>query len=246
MRQNGTILPETIASKERPPLQEHKQFENFTNKWHEAFRNSGKKVFCREGCSGCCSLAVHATYPEAAAVAKTLSAKQHKQLELYILRLQKTLPELSDLKSYLKRHRQEIGPCPFLDDLGSCTIYSARPISCRSLLSTRPEAWCTVDFADLNEWDKQAYESGLDRSVVAWPTHYVAATQEYGQKVETQILGAMQKQLGWALAGNFALMVWLARQYPQDEQVTPSQLQNTLQENQLDSQLLLSFAASNR
>lgn len=222
-------------------MQEHAQFENFINKWQKEFQESGKKLFCREGCSGCCSLAVHATYPEASVVAKVMSAEQNEQLERYVLRLQKTLPGLSDLKSYLKIHRQDLGPCPFLDNHGSCSIYNVRPVSCRSLLSTRPEAWCTVDFAELGEWDKQAYESGLDRNVVAWPTHYVAATQEFGQQLEAKILTSMQNQLGWSLSGNFALMVWLARQCQQETQVTASRLHNMLAANQLSSELLLRF-----
>lgn len=226
-------------------MQEHKQFEQFINTWDAEFRASGKKLHCRKGCSGCCTLAVHATYPEAAAIAGALSADQQKQLDLYTQRLQKILPGLTDLRSYLKRHRLEIGPCPFLNNQGSCTVYSMRPISCRSLLSTRPAAWCTVDFSVLNKWDKQAYESGLDRSVVAWPTHYIAATQEYGQKLETEILHTMQCQLGWSLSGNFALMVWLAGQCQQKlSSVTATQLQNVLSENQLNSELLLTFTSA--
>lgn len=222
-------------------LREHKQFENFISTWSTEFLAAGKKVHCQNGCSGCCNLAVHATYPEASAVAKSLSVEQHEQLNLYIQRLKQALPALFDLKSYLKTHRQELGPCAFLDNEGSCTIYSIRPIVCRSLLSTRPAAWCTVDFTQLDEWDKQAYENGLDRSVVAWPTHYVAATQEYGRQLETEILNTMQSQHGWSLAGNFALMVWLAQQCQQDTRVTATQLHNILAANQLNSELLLTF-----
>lgn len=223
-------------------MQEHRTFEEYINKWHEEFRDLGKKVHCLKGCSGCCTMAVHATYPEASAAARDLSAKQHEQLGLYIQRLQKALPNLANLKSYLKSHRQEIGPCPFLDDQGACTIYRERPLSCRSLLSTRPAAWCTADFSALDEWDKQAYENGLDKSIVAWPTHYIAATQEYGQKLEASILDRMQKLHSWSLSGNFALMVWLAYHCQQQAQlVTVSQLRNKLTANRLNSDLLLTF-----
>lgn len=190
-------------------MKQHDQFEKFVNEWQRNYLESGREIYCRQGCSGCCHLAVHATYPEAIAVAGTLTEPQRTKLADYVARLKTVLPELTSLKGYLKRHRQEIGPCPFLDSQGSCSIYSIRPLSCRALLSTRPAAWCTVDFSELDPWDKQAYDSGLDRQTVAWPTHYVAATQDFGRELESNLLESMLSSQGWSLSGNFAVMVWL-------------------------------------
>ena len=150
---------------------------------------------------------MHATYPEAAAVAGRLSRPQVEALAAYVMRLQERLPDFEGLRDYLRRHRSQIGPCPFLDERGFCGIYQVRPLSCRALLSTRPAEWCSVDFSELDHWDKISYESGLDKAVVAWPTHYVAATQDYAATLENSLLLSMKERLGWSLSGHFAAMV---------------------------------------
>jgi Fe-S-cluster containining protein len=227
-------------------LKSYERFDNFAGLWLAEYRKTGRTVYCREGCAGCCQLAVHATWPEAAAVVGQLSEEQTKSLDNYVGRLQKVLPEFTDLRSYLKRHRQDLGPCPFLDSKGSCSIYPMRPLSCRALLSTRPAAWCTVDFSQLTDWDKKAFESSLDRQIVAWPTHYVAATQDFGRELENSLLGAMLRQRGWVLSGNFAAMVWLASnsRLSSTDCITKNRLQDLLAALQLDNPLLLEFADS--
>jgi Fe-S-cluster containining protein len=224
-------------------MKQHDQFDQFASRWIAGYHDTNRTVYCRKGCAGCCHLAVHATWPEAAAIAGELSAKQTLRLAAYIKQLQDALPELSDFKNYLKRHRQAFGPCPFLDRTGTCSIYPLRPLSCRALLSTRPAAWCTVDFSELDQWDKQAYESGLDRQVVSWPTHYVAATQDFGRKLESNLLQKMLEQYGWTLSGNFAVMVWLELNcHLSAHQIeSTAQFQGLLAAQRLDSHLLLRF-----
>lgn len=203
-------------------LRQHRQFDTFVDRWLADYRALGKTVYCRAGCAGCCTLAVHAAFPEAAAIAGQLDQRQTIQLSAYIGRLKQALPTVNDLKSYLKSHRQAIGPCPFLDAQDNCSIYPVRPLSCRALLSTRPADWCTVDFADLDQWDKQVYESSLDRQVVSWPTHFVAATQAFGRALEDQLLETMLQQQGWALTGNLAAMVWLEQNHQLSDRGTMS------------------------
>ncbi|MDT8443500.1 MAG: YkgJ family cysteine cluster protein [Desulfuromonadales bacterium] len=225
-------------------LNRHEQLDKFTTTWLANYHMAGKTIYCRENCSGCCHLAVHATYPEAVNVVEFLTETQSKNLSGYIERLKKALPGLTGLKSYLKSHRRELGPCPFLDAHGSCTIYSIRPLSCRALLSTRPAAWCTVDFSKLNRWDKQAYESGLDRQIVAWPTHYVAATQDFGRELENTLLESMLREKSWSLSGNFALLVWLEKNYglSRDNIATIQQVRDILTASELNNYLLLNLA----
>ena len=226
-------------------MRQHDQFDRFASAWLASYLDSGGTIYCREGCVGCCNLAVHGTWPEAAAAAEVLSEQQSTSLTGYIDRLKISLPYLTDLKNYLKHHRQEIGPCPFLNERGSCSIYTVRPLSCRALLSTRPAAWCTVDFAELDPWDKQAYESSLDLEVVAWPSHYVAATQDLGRDLEETLLASMQQQKGWSLSGNFPLMVWLelsCQLNGRDIKCT-QELRDILAARQIDSNLLLTISA---
>ena len=224
-------------------MKEHLQLERFTNNWLTSYRSIGKDIYCRKGCSGCCNLAVHATYPEAVLVAGELNREHTDKLRDYVSRLKTVLPQLSSMKDYLETHRRELGTCPFLDAEGSCSIYSIRPLSCRALLSTRPAAWCTVDFSELSEWDKQAYESSLDRHIVAWPTHYVAATQDFAHELENCLLESMKKSGSWRMSGNFAVMVWLEQQAHLSEQplITRQQVHDILLEKELDSQLVLNL-----
>jgi Fe-S-cluster containining protein len=229
-------------------LKEQVLHEQFTRKWLENYQASGKVIYCRDGCAGCCHLTVHATYPEAVAVANTLTGQQSKNLAEYIARLKVLLPQLTDLRSYLKIHRQSLGPCPFLDERGACSIYPIRPLSCRALLSTRPAAWCTVDFSELSHWDKQAYENSLDLQVVAWPTHYVAATQSFGRELEDRLLETMCKGQGWSLSGNFPVMVWLEQKCRPNRQeiVTEDQVREFLVTNELNNSLLLNLTTGNQ
>ena len=228
-------------------MKQHDQFDKFTQKWLTDHLALNRTIYCRESCAGCCHLAVHATYPETVAVAKSLTEPQLNRLSEYVERLKTALPELTSLKSYLKRHLQTLGPCPFLDTQGSCSVYSIRPLSCRALLSTRPAAWCTVDFSELDHWDKQAYESSLDRQVVAWPTHFVAATQNFAQELENDLLDSMLQEKGWSLSGNFAVMVWLEKnlQLSKDNVATTEQVRDILTANGLNNDLLLNLTSSN-
>jgi hypothetical protein len=157
-------------------------------------------------------MAVHATFAEAAALAHHLTDEQEQRLNDYVERLKKTVLQTANMQQYLRLHREAIGPCPFLDSRNNCEIYPHRPLSCRALLSTRPAAWCSVDFNALDAWDKQSYEKGLDPQIVAWPTHYVAATQDFGRELEKTLNQSMKKNQGWSLYGNFPAMIWLVQQ----------------------------------
>ncbi len=223
------------------PLKEHQQFATFFAAWFASYREAGKPLYCRDGCSGCCHLAVHATLPEAVAVAAELSAQQTAELVAYVERIKKNHKDWGNLKRYLKEHKQKLGPCPFLNQQGSCSIYPLRPLACRALLSTRPAAWCTVDFSELDSWDKQAYESSLDRQIVAWPSHYVAETQDFGQKLEKTLLESMDREKGWSLSGNFAIMVWLEQTCQVSKVTSRNELLELLTINELNSKLLLDF-----
>ena len=226
-------------------LEEHQQFAIFADAWRGSYIDSGKQLYCRDNCSGCCHLAVHATFTEAVAVASELSTQQTAALADYVERIKNAHKDWDNLKSYLKAHRQKLGPCPFLNQKGSCTIYPLRPLTCRALLSTRPAAWCTVDFSELDDWDKQAYESSLDLQVVAWPTHYVAETQDFGQQLEKTLLETMQREKGWALSGNFAIMVWLEQTCRLSEVTSKDEFQKLLATNELNSNLLFDFTSDN-
>ena len=171
------------------------------------------------GCSTCCTLAVNCTLPEAMVVAAALTDSQVERLAAHVARLPAVAASSSDLKEYLRRQRQELGACPFLEDDGRCGVYPARPLSCRALLSTREPHWCGIDFATLSSAEKQEFMAGLDRSIVAFPLHYVAATREQGQLRESDLAGAMTGRFGFYLYGNLPALVYLERQHRLGEAV---------------------------
>ena len=179
-------------------------------------------------------------------MASQLSTQQITDLATYAERIKKAQNGWGDLKSYLKEHRKQLGPCPFLAQSGSCSIYALRPLACRALLSTRPVAWCGVDFSELDNWDKQVYESSLDRQVVAWPTHYVAATQDFAQTLEKTLLETMAREKGWALSGNFAIMVWLEQTCSISKFRNEEEFHSLLRSHGLDSNLLFDFKTCNQ
>ena len=84
-----------------------------------------------------------------------------------------------------------------------------RPLSCRALISTRNSSWCAVDFAGLHPLEKQAFLSSLDPAIVAFPSHYLAAPQEFALELESVALVAMRDSFGVALSGNLLYLVWL-------------------------------------
>lgn len=170
-------------------------------------------LYCAKGCSNCCSLAVNCSFPEAVAIAHALSAAQRQQLADKLPILQQLCRQAENLKQFLRLFRDRLGGCPFLDREGDCSIYKLRPFSCRSLLSTRNSSWCAVDFADLHPQEKEAFLSSLDHQVVAFPTHYLAASQELGLEYESLSLSRMRDSFGFSLSGNLLYQVWLEGEY---------------------------------
>ena len=195
------------------------------------YRACNGEIFCAKGCSSCCTLAVNCTAAEAVRIARALDQQQAEKLKGYVARLKARVGDAGDLKGYLRLHRKELGGCPFLDN-GSCGIYSVRPISCRALLSTKVSRWCAVDFSELSSAGKLAYLESLDRAAVAFPMHYLACTQESGQKLEAQLSLQMLKEFGFSLYGSMPALVYLFKEW---------RLFDSLQK---DADALLAVAAS--
>jgi Fe-S-cluster containining protein len=184
--------------------------DRLTTDWLNARASSSKRIFCAAGCSNCCTLFVQATLIEALIVAEQLDTAQTEKLEGYVLRQRDIFAGESDFLAVLRKQRTQIGPCPFLDDAGSCSIYEQRPLACRALLSTKDPAWCGIDFQTLDPLEKRLYLESLEREVVAFPVHYVAHTQSAAQSAEARILEQMRTLPGGAISGNFPLLVYLA------------------------------------
>lgn len=190
----------------------HHAFDQVVDRVVADYTGNGGSIHCRSCCANCCSLAVHTTFPEAQLIAAQLDSVLHDALLTYIDKLRIHQAQCRNFKEYLRLHLTTLGPCPLLAAEGHCSVYALRPLTCRALLATRPASWCGVDFATLDRWDKQLYQQALDRDAVAWPTHYLAVTQDYAAEQEVKIARGMRDTYGFSLSGNLPLLVWLARQ----------------------------------
>ncbi len=185
-----------------------------------------QRIYCQKGCSNCCSLVVNCSFPEAVAIAQQLSPEQQAQTVAMVPRIVAVAKESTTLVDFLRSYRTTIGGCVFLDTDGqSCSVYTTRPLSCRALLSTRPSAWCGVDFSTLHPLEKEAFLSSLDRDIVNYPTHYLAAPQELASELESDLVLTMLEECGFGLSGNLIYQVWLEMEH---------QLSKRLQDTQFD------------
>jgi Fe-S-cluster containining protein len=185
--------------------------EMMNSAWTAEYRARGGRIFCDRGCRACCSLTVNCTLTEAVSLSATLTDTQADAVASYALLLRERSAVVTDLKEYLRMQRRDMGWCPLLNGEGACGAYAVRPLSCRSLLSTRENRWCGVDFAELTSAEKEAYLATLDRSVVAFPLHYAASPQETGGELETRGLALMRERFGCSVYGTMPVLVHLVR-----------------------------------
>jgi Fe-S-cluster containining protein len=90
-------------------------------------------VACKAGCDHCCHQVVGVTAPEAFAIfahlARTRSAPELERLEANVGALYERSRGLTSTERFSPAH-----PCVFLEG-GGCSIYEARPLSCRGMNS---------------------------------------------------------------------------------------------------------------
>jgi Fe-S-cluster containining protein len=177
----------------------------------DSYAARGKHIYCAAGCSGCCTLAVQTTFTEALCVERVLGQGDETLLAGHASRLQEVGKRAANIKDFLALHRSEIGSCPFLDQEGYCTVYRLRPLSCRSLLSTKESRWCATDFGLLTKGEKESYLTSLDCEAVSFPVHYLAETENLGRTLEEEISGRMAETFGFAITGNLPYLVFLER-----------------------------------
>ena len=172
---------------------------------------AGVRLWCGPGCGNCCTLAVNTTLPEAERISAALDPDQRAALNATVSRLITHATGCrQSVRLYLTGYREAVGPCPFLDAGGNCSIYGGRPLACRALFATRPPQWCGVNLATLPGIERNSFLESLDRSVAAYPTHYAAAPQQLAEQIEQGLIFAMLRVYGFGVTGSLPLMVWLA------------------------------------
>lgn len=239
-----TATTETMKELLDQVKQQQMFLEMFARSWAEDYRADGGAIFCGKGCRNCCSLAVHTGFAEAVAVSRQLSEEQGRAVEAYATKLRDLMQGVSELPQYLRLHRQQMGFCPLLNDAGECGVYAARPLTCRSLISTKESAWCGADFAKVDPAERDAFVAGLDRKVVAFPSHYVAVLQESGKELEDAAAKQMRALLGFTLYGNLGVLVHLCRSHGLDTACTTGKADaaRVIAESGFDHRLLLTIS----
>lgn len=202
------MSPETNAHLVELARQRQVELDSAIAAWRQE-DGAGVRLWCGPGCGNCCTLAVNVTLPEAQAIAAALGTRQRQHVADCAARVIAQARHSPDARSFLAGYRRAVGPCPFLDGTANCTIYSARPLACRALLATRPADWCGINLAELPAVERDAFLASLNRTVVAYPTHYAATPRELAAASERGLLFAMLRVTGFALSGSLPLLVWL-------------------------------------
>lgn len=110
--------------------------------------NTELPIACRAGCAYCCRLEVSVSSSEALLVLRAVQALPEADQTRIRARIEALFPLLRGLNAESRRRLGQ--PCPLLTDAGECSIYAARPLSCRALVSFDLEP-CRVDAAQPDE-----------------------------------------------------------------------------------------------
>ncbi len=102
-------------------------------------------IACRAGCASCCRIEVAVSSSEALLLHRAIQALPADARSRIVEKLQEAAPRLNGLDA--GGRRQLNLPCPLLTDEGSCGVYAARPLACRSHVSFDLAA-CLADAAD--------------------------------------------------------------------------------------------------
>ena len=97
------------------------------------------RVACGPGCGACCVLNVDVLLPEAITITWFLQRRLSRgELDDLRTRLQELLCRTRWLDDEERLFVRE--PCAFLNEQGICTIHPVRPLLCRAISSTNPDA----------------------------------------------------------------------------------------------------------
>lgn len=110
--------------------------------------NTDLPVACRTGCTYCCRLEVSLSSSEALLALRAIQALPETDQARIRARIEALFPLLGGLNAESRRRLGQ--PCPLLTDAGECSIYAARPLSCRSHVSFDLEP-CRADAAQPDE-----------------------------------------------------------------------------------------------
>ena len=106
-------------------------------------KEDGIDLACQKGCVFCCQQAITCTTAEWIVIRNRLRKATGKPARRLKQRLRKSIPAWRRYATGnptidpIRLNRDWLGKtCPFLNDSGTCSVYSIRPIGCRTMTST--------------------------------------------------------------------------------------------------------------
>jgi len=127
---------EAVGTALVPAYEEHFAYQR---RLDAGFEQALAAVECRKGCNFCCHLKVTATLREVVRIAAAMAGGRLPDRRPAVLAAAAAVAGLSDRERLARKI-----PCPLLLD-GACSIYEARPLTCRALLS-RSASLCEQQF----------------------------------------------------------------------------------------------------
>lgn len=115
-----------------------------------------KNISCKKGCSACCSRIVAATRLEVLGMIEFIesSGMATDELKKRVGEHSSSIADFINRKSEAAPNDElwfsKKNPCPFLHD-GSCSVYEARPLSCRIYHSTDDPLKCIDPIRDVGQ-----------------------------------------------------------------------------------------------
>ena len=156
-------------------------------------------IDCRQGCSFCCRAWVDASPPEVLFAVKCMPAEQRD-------RARQSVEEACGITSgidFADRGRKVNPPCPLLEN-NLCSVYGARPVNCRTTVSTNVEL-CKATFVDgrpegfpgLRVWMtlRDSYSSALEGALIHSGLAYRAREWNESLRIALNTPGAEERWL---------------------------------------------------
>lgn len=107
---------------------------------------SENDIFCQKGCSLCCNQIVNFTYLEMLYICEHIKKMQRSRQVKFLKIIKKTIKKVKSFYRQNSTNYVEFGdeyerknyglPCIFLDKKQNCSIYSVRPLICRTYRSS--------------------------------------------------------------------------------------------------------------
>lgn len=168
---------------------------------------AGAKFACGKGCSLCCSLRVDVFAHEIFMVAAYIESHfTDEQIEALRERLRVHAEAVLPLSPF--QHATRNIPCPLLQD-GACTVYEARPLSCRRHHSL-DYATCEHTYAHPSDLDyPSSHERSVYRAASKMMTEFIGAFADCDFDYTIYELGTA---LGEALQDPAAWKRWLVKE----------------------------------